>query len=118
MSVGSEGNDWHDAGWERLLAQLDELPEEEGWVSLEEASAAAGVSRSTLRSWYREGVIPSRMVAGPHGPQRLLPLDDVLARALRSARVRRQLERARSVESELEELRRRVAALERYLGLE
>ncbi len=111
----------HDEGtavdWDDLLAQLAEQPQEEGWVSLEEASAAASVSRSTLRSWYRAGQLPSRMVAGIHGPQRLVPLDAVLDRALRSSRVRRQLEHARSLEAEVEELRLRLEAIERHLGL-
>jgi hypothetical protein len=58
------------------------------------------------------------MVAGTHGPQRLVPLDAVLDRALRSSRTRRQLEHARSLEAEVEELRRRVRAIERHLGLD
>jgi hypothetical protein len=57
------------------------------------------------------------MVAGVHGPQRLVPLDAVLDRALRSSRVRRQLERSRSLEAEVNELRRRLDAVERHLGL-
>ncbi len=104
--------------WDDLLAQLAAQPQDEGWVTLEEASGAAGVSRSTLRSWYRGGQLPSRMVAGIHGPQRLVPLDVVLDRALRSSHVRRQLEHARSLEAEVEELRQRLAAIERHLGLE
>ncbi len=109
-----------DAGsvdWDGLLAQLAEQPVEEGWVTLVEAAEATGVSRSTLRAWYRSSQIPSRMVAGVHGPQRLVPLDAVLDRALRSARVRRALDQARSLEAEVETLRRRVEALERHLGL-
>jgi len=100
-----------------MLAELASQPYEEGWVTLEEASSAAGVSRSTLRSWYRSGQIPSRMAAGRHGPQRLVPIEEVLDRALRSSRARRQLEHARSLEAEIEELRRRVEAIERHLGL-
>ena len=103
--------------WDRLLAQLADQPDEEGWVTLEEASSATGLSRSTLRSWYRSGQLPSRMVAGIHGPQRMVPLEAVLDRALRSPRVRGQLERARSLEAEVEELRERVRAIERHLGL-
>jgi transposase len=103
--------------WDDLLAQLAGAAHEEGWVGLAEAAGAAGVALSTLRSWYRSGALPSRMVPGPHGPQRLVPLEAVLARALSSALVRRQLENARSVETELVDLRRRVAALERLLGL-
>jgi transposase len=103
--------------WDDLLLQLANQPLDEGWVTLEEASNAAGVSRSTLRSWYRTAQIESRMVVGIHGPQRLVPLDAVLDRALRSVRGRRQLEHARSVEAEVEELRRRIEAIERHLRL-
>lgn len=111
------GGDPQDVDWDDMLTQLARQPLEEGWVTLDEASDAAGVSRSTLRSWYRSGQIPSRMVAGVHGPQRLVPLEAVVDRALRSARARRQLEHARSLEAEVAELRRRVEDLERHLGL-
>jgi transposase len=103
--------------WDGMLAQLGTQPVEEGWVTLQEASSATGVARSTLRSWYRSSQIPSRMVGGIHGPQRLVPLDAVVGRALSSSRTRRQLEHARSLEVEVDELRRRVEALERHLGL-
>jgi transposase len=108
----SSGVDWDD-----MLAQLANQPVEEGWVTLQEASNAAGVSRSTLRSWYRASLIPSRMVGGTHGPQRMVPLEAVVDRALRSSRARRQLENARSLEAELDALRLRVEAIERHLGL-
>ena len=121
--VPSPGGGADDAGhasvdWDLLISQLADQPQEDGWVTLQEASSAAGVARSTLRSWYRAGHVPSRMVAGTHGPQRLVPLDAVLDRALRSSRARRQLEHARSLEAEVEELRRRVRAIERHLGLD
>jgi predicted site-specific integrase-resolvase len=103
--------------WDQILGELANQPIEEGWVTLEEAVSATGVSRSTLRSWYRDGRIPSRMVAGAHGPQRIVPLASVLDRALGSLRTRRQLERSRSVQAEVEELRRRVETIERHLGL-
>jgi transposase len=103
--------------WDAMLGELANQPVEEGWVTLEEAAGATGVSRSTLRSWYRAGRIPSRMVAGLHGPQRLVPLAAVLDQALASPRARRQLDQARSLQTELEELRRRVEAIERHLGL-
>jgi len=109
--------DQNGVDWDGLLSQLGE-PQEEGWVTLEEASSATGVSRSTLRSWYRTGQLPSRMVAGIHGPQRLVPLEAVLDRGLRSSRVRRQLDHARSLEAEVEELRRRLDTIERYLGFD
>jgi transposase len=111
------GSDGEEVDWDGLLAQLAAQPLDEGWVTLEEASNAAGVSRSTLRSWYRSGQIPARMVVGGHGPQRLVPLEQVVDRALRSARARRQLEQARSVEAEVAELRRRLEAIERHLGI-
>ena len=67
--------DWEDRldEWElelELSAQLDGSE----WVTLEKAAAETGVSRAALRTWYRTGQIPSRLVDGPHGPQRLVPL--------------------------------------------
>ena len=122
---GQGGDDTVDQGadettgdqWDRLLGDLANQPVEEGWVTLEEAVAATGVSRSTLRSWYRSGHIPSRMVAGVHGPQRIVPLAAVIDRALGSTRSRRQLEQARSLQAEVEELRERIDRVERHLGL-
>lgn len=55
------------------------------WVTLAEASEAAGVSVSALRKWYRNGIIESRTVPGPRGEQRLVPLDAVQERAARFA---------------------------------
>ncbi len=51
------------------------------WVSVAEAAAAAGVSRSTLRAWYRDGRLASRLVPGRNGPMREVPLEPVLERA-------------------------------------
>src|ERR671912_2351597 len=67
-------SEWDDrlAAWRDeldLLAKLDDAP----WVPLAIAEAEAGVSRSALRAWYRNGEIASRLVDGPHGPQRLVP---------------------------------------------
>jgi len=103
--------------WDDVLGQLESQPSEEGWVTLEEASAATDVARSTLRSWYRSGQIPSRMILGPHGPQRMVPLSEVLDRALRSTRLRRQIEQGRSLAAEVDRLRQRVEVMERLLGL-
>jgi hypothetical protein len=103
--------------WDVLLGQLSDQPVSEGWVTLEEASAAAGVARSTLRSWSRSGQIPSRMIVGPYGPQRMVPLDQVLDRAMRSTRVRRQLEQGRSLAAEVDRLQQRLEVVERLLGL-
>jgi predicted site-specific integrase-resolvase len=103
--------------WDRMLGELANQPIEDGWVTLDEAAGATGVSRATLRSWYRSGRIPSKMVAGFHGPQRIVPLAAVLDQALGSPRSRRQLDQARSLRADVEELRRRVEAIERHLGL-
>jgi predicted site-specific integrase-resolvase len=115
--VNRPGDEAGGVDWDELLGELASHPIEEGWVTLEEAVAATGVSRSTLRSWYRSGRIPARMIAGRHGPQRIVPLAAVLDQVLGSPRSRRQLEHARSLEAEVDELRRRVESIERHLGL-
>jgi hypothetical protein len=56
------------------------------WLALAEAERQANVSRSTLRTWYRTGQVASRLTPGPHGLQRLVPLEVVLERAARSPR--------------------------------
>src|SRR5262245_60054617 len=71
-----------------------------------------GVSRSALRAWYRNGEIPSRLVDGPNGPQRLVPLDAVVARAARSPRIQRRAEREVGLEAQVALLRHRVDQLE------
>ena len=104
--------------WDQLLelaaleAGLTGGDGERRWVPLAEAEAAANVSRSALRAWYRNGAVPSRVVDGPHGPQRLVDLDAVVERAEQSPRIRRKAGRR----DELEELRARVADLERRLA--
>lgn len=105
--------DWDDrlAAWRdelELLAKLDDTP----WVPLAIAQAEAGVSRSALRAWYRNGEIASRLVDGPHGPQRLVPLQAVLDRAAQSARIQRRAEREVSLEAQVTLLRHRVDQLE------
>jgi hypothetical protein len=70
---------------ERELAGL--VPEPDAtWVSLAEAERQAGVSRSTLRAWYRTGQVASRLTPSPHGLQRLVPLEVVVDKASRSPR--------------------------------
>lgn len=91
-----------------LLAQLDDSH----WVPLAVAEAEAGVSRSALRSWYRNREIPSRLVDGPNGPQRLVPLDAVVERAAKSPRLQRRAEREISLEAQVALLRRHVDELE------
>jgi transposase len=105
--------DWEDRldAWEvelELSAQL----EGSDWVTLERATAETGVSRSALRSWYRSGQIPSRLVDGPHGRQRLVPLATVAARAEASPRIRGKVQRRSAEAEELEILRARVDRLE------
>jgi transposase len=95
-----------------LFAQLEESP----WVPLARAEAETGVSRSALRSWYRNGEIPSRLVDGPNGPQRLVPLDAVVERAARSPRIQRRAEREVSLEAQVALLRHRIDQLELRLA--
>ena len=109
--------DWEDRldDWEvelELTAQL----EGSDWVTLEQAAAGTGASRAALRSWYRTGQIPSRLVDGPHGPQRLVPLAVVAARAEASPRLRHTAERRLAAEAQLEILRHRFDQLELRLA--
>jgi len=109
--------DWEDRldDWEldlELGAQLDGSD----WVTLERAAAETGVSRAALRTWYRTEQIPSRLVDGPHGPQRLVPLAVVAERAEASPRVRKTAERRLADEAQLELLRDRVDRLELRLA--
>jgi transposase len=108
--------DWEDRldQWE---AELDLAAQLEGsdWVTLERAAADTGASRT--------GQSPSRLVDGPHGPQRLVPLALVAARAEASPRLRHTAQRRLGDEAQLEILRHRVdqlelrlAALERVTG--
>ncbi|HEY2687827.1 MAG TPA: hypothetical protein VGJ50_05265, partial [Streptosporangiaceae bacterium] len=101
--------DWEDRldGWE-LELELNAQLEGSDWVTLERAAADTGVSRAALRSWYRTGQIPSRLVDGPHGPQRLVPLAPVASRAEASPRLRRTAERRLADQAQLEILRHRV----------
>ena len=109
--------DWEDRldDWE---VELDLHAQLEGsdWVTLERAAAGTGVSRAALRSWYRTNQIPSRLVDGPHGPQRLVPLAVVATRAEASPRLRRAAERRLADAAELEILRHRVDQLELRLA--
>jgi transposase len=109
--------EWEDRldAWEvelELAAQL----EGSDWVTLERAAAETGASRAALRTWYRSGQIPSRLVDGPHGPQRLVPLAMVAGRAETSPRLRRTAERRIADQAELEILRHRIDQLELRLA--
>jgi transposase len=109
--------DWQDRldEWELELELTAQLEGSE-WVTLERAAADTGASRAALRNWYRTGQIPSRLVDGPHGPQRLVPLDLVATRAKASPRLRRSTERRLSDEAQLEILRHRIDQLELRLA--
>jgi hypothetical protein len=109
--------DWQDRldNWELELELAAQL-EGSDWVTLERAAAETGASRAALRSWYRTGEIPSRLVDGPHGPQRLVPLALVASRAEASPRLRRTAERRIAEEAQLEILRHRVDQLELRLA--
>jgi transposase len=111
-----------DLDWERALEQWSseawssESAGPEGqWVTLGEAERRAGVSNSALRSWYRSGQVPSRLVDGPHGVQRLVPLDAVMQRAAQSPRIQRRIAGAIGIEAEVALLRHRVEELEARL---
>jgi len=107
--------DWEDRldEWE---LELELSLADSDWVTLERAAAQTGVSRAALRNWYRTGQLPSRLVDGPHGPQRLVPLAVVAARAEASPRLRRSTERRLADEAQLEILRHRIDQLELRLA--
>jgi transposase len=109
--------DWEDQldAWEVELELASQL-EGSAWVTLDRAAADTGASRAALRTWYRTGQIPSRLVDGPHGPQRLVPLALVAARAQASPRLRHNAERRLADQAELEILRHRVDQLELRLA--
>jgi transposase len=110
-------DDWEDRldDWE-LELELGAQLEGSDWVTLERAAADTGASRAALRNWYRTGQIPSRLVGGPHGPQRLVPLDLVAARAEASPRLRKSAQQRLADEAEVEILRHRVDQLELRLA--
>lgn len=109
--------DWEDRldNWE-LEVELTAALEGSDWVTLEHAAAETGASRAAIRSWYRTGEIPSRLVDGPHGPQRLVPLAPVAARAEASPRLRRTAQRRLAEEAQLAILRHRIDQLELRLA--
>jgi transposase len=109
--------DWEDRldQWE-LELELSAQLEGSDWVTLDRAAADTGASRAALRTWYRTGQIPSRLVDGPHGPQRLVPLAMVAARAETSPRLRRTAQRRLADQAELEILRHRLDQLELRLA--
>ena len=103
-----------DFDWEQALQAWSAEPGD-AWVTLAEAERQAGVSKSALRSWYRSGQVPSRLVDGPHGVQRLVPLDAVLERAAQSPRIQRRLAGGVGLEAEIALLRQHVENLEKRI---
>jgi transposase len=109
-------------GWEeevtRYLTQREAFAQlqETVWVPLAQAEAEAEVSRSALRSWFRDGDIPSRLVEGPHGPQRIVPLGAVIERAARSPRIQRRHQHNEKLQDEVALLRQRLDRLESRLA--
>jgi hypothetical protein len=86
------------------------------WISLADAEARVGVSRSALRSWFRSGQVPSRLVDSRHGPQRMVSLDAVVDRAQQSPRLQRRAARALTMEAEVVLLHHRLAELEQRVS--
>ena len=97
--------------WDKALEAWASEPEGT-WVTLAEAERRTNVSNSALRSWYRTGQVPSRLVDGPHGVQRLVPLEAVVERAAKSPRIQRRIAGAIGLEAEVVLLRQQVADLE------
>ena len=98
----------------RVVAEWREAADVE-WATVAEAERVTGVSRSALRAWYRNGDVPSHLVDGPHGQQRLVDLEAVVARAAQAGnRVgrRRQSETIELLLDRIDELERRIEALE------
>src|SRR6476620_10836792 len=111
-------SDWDQrlAQWKQeldLMAELDDAH----WVPLAVAEAEAGVARAALRAWYRNREIPSRLVDGPNGPQRLVPLDAVVERAARSPRLQRRAEREISLEAQVALMQQRLTQVELRLAI-
>ena len=115
MAGGSPS--WEDRldAWELELELTAQLADSD-WVTLDRAAADTGASRAALRTWYRTGQIPSRLVDGPHGPQRLVPLSMAAARAEASPRLRRSTQRRLADAAEMEILRHRIDRLELRLA--
>jgi len=59
-------------------------PDDDDWVTLEEAARRARCSVSTLRSWYRSGQIQSRIIPGARGRPRQVLLSEVKKRRMPS----------------------------------
>ena len=95
------------------------------YVTLREAAEATGASLPALRRWYRQGLIASHTVPGTHGDQRLVDLDEVVARAAASPNIGRRsrrndqqavidalVEQVAALSMEVSDLRERLDALD------
>ena len=108
--------------WDQRLQQwaveleLAERLESDRWVTLARAEQISGASRSALRSWYRQGRIRSRLVDGPHGPQRLVAAQDAIEMAGRSPHIQRRTQRELTLEGRVALLTHRLAAIEARLA--
>ncbi len=94
------------------------VPEEPvRWVTLREAAEETKASLPALRRWYRQGLIRSIVVAGMHGDQRLVDLDEVIGRAAASPNIgRRRRSTAEDRDAVIEALIEQVAALSMELS--
>jgi hypothetical protein len=81
------------------------------WVTLREAATETGASLPALRRWYRDGLIRSSVVPGTHGDQRLVDLDEVVARAAGSPNIGRRRSRRDDQQAVIDALVEQVAAL-------
>jgi predicted site-specific integrase-resolvase len=97
--------------WDRLLDELRQRSSEE-WVSLADASRATGVAIPTLRAWYRSGRLPSALVDGPNGPQRIVDLEVAVTLCSASPKFQRRLHELNSLQTQVDELLRRITILE------
>jgi uncharacterized protein (DUF2267 family) len=93
---------------------VPEIPKR--YVTLREAAEETGASLPALRRWYRQGLIESVTVPGTHGDQRLVDLDEVLARAAASPNLGRRRSRASDQEAVIDALVEQVAALSMELS--
>lgn len=97
------------------------------FVTLREAAEETNASLPALRRWYRQGLIRSMTVPGTHGDQRLVDLDEVIARAAASPNIGRRrgprrddqqpvidalVEQVAALSMEVSDLRERLEALE------
>jgi transposase len=81
------------------------------YVTLREAAEATGASMPALRRWYRQGLIESTTVPGTHGDQRLVDLDEVVARAAASPNIGRKRSTRMDQQAVIDALVEQVAAL-------